>query len=381
MGHMLNNTLQDVLIRKARMQGYNTCWVPGTDHASIATEAKVVEKLSKDGINKSDLTREEFFNHALDWKNKHGGIILEQLKKIGASCDWNRTKFTMDNDMSQSVIKVFVDLYDKGLIYRGIRMVNWDPEAQTALSDEEVIYKEVKSTLYYIKYNIKDSKQTFVVATTRPETILGDSAICVNPNDKRYASLKGKKAIIPLLDREVPIIFDNYVDMDFGTGVLKITPAHDINDYQIGDKHNLETLDILNDDGTLNDNAIMYIGKDRFKVREEIALDLEKNEFLIKIENYKNKVGFSERTDSVIEPKLSMQWFCKMEDFSKPALHHVMNNDIKFYPSKFKNTYKHWMENIKTGVFLVNFGGDNKYQLFIMTEINLLLQKLKKKQF
>ena len=347
MGHMLNNTLQDVLIRKARMQGYNTCWVPGTDHASIATEAKVVEKLAKDGINKNDLTRSEFLNHALDWKNKHGGIILEQLKKIGASCDWNRTKFTMDNDMSQSVIKVFVDLYDKGLIYRGIRMVNWDPEAQTALSDEEVIYKEVKSTLYYIKYNIKDSKQTIVVATTRPETILGDSAICVNPNDKRYASLKGKKAIIPLLDREVPIIFDNYVDMDFGTGVLKITPAHDINDYQIGDKHNLETIDILNDDGTLNDNAGLYVGKDRFVVREEIAIDLESQGFLIKKEEYQNNIGFSERTNSVIEPKLSMQWFCKMKDFSKPALDHVMNNDVIFHPEKFKNTYRHWMENIK----------------------------------
>ena len=347
MGHMLNNTLQDVLIRKARMQGYNTCWVPGTDHASIATEAKVVEKLAKDGINKNDLTRSEFLNHALDWKDKHGGIILEQLKKIGASCDWNRTKFTMDNDMSQSVIKVFVDLYDKGLIYRGIRMVNWDPEAQTALSDEEVIYKEVKSTLYYIKYNIKDSKQTIVVATTRPETILGDSAICVNPNDKRYASLKGKKAIIPLLDREVPIIFDNYVDMDFGTGVLKITPAHDINDYQIGDKHNLETIDILNDDGTLNDNAGLYVGKDRFVVRDEIAIDLESQGFLIKKEEYQNNIGFSERTNSVIEPKLSMQWFCKMKDFSKPALDHVMNNDVVFHPEKFKNTYRHWMENIK----------------------------------
>ena len=347
MGHMLNNTLQDVLIRKARMQGYNTCWVPGTDHASIATEAKVVEKLAKDGINKNDLTRSEFLNHALDWKNKHGGIILEQLKKIGASCDWNRTKFTMDNDMSQSVIKVFVDLYDKGLIYRGIRMVNWDPEAQTALSDEEVIYKEVKSTLYYIKYNIKDSKQTIVVATTRPETILGDSAICVNPNDKRYTSLKGQKAIIPLLDREVPIIFDNYVDMDFGTGVLKITPAHDINDYQIGDKHNLETIDILNDDGTLNDNAGLYVGKDRFVVREEIAIDLESQGYLIKKEEYQNNIGFSERTNSVIEPKLSMQWFCKMKDFSKPALDHVMNNDVIFHPEKFKNTYRHWMENIK----------------------------------
>ena len=347
MGHMLNNTLQDVLARRARMMGFNTCWVPGTDHASIATEAKVVQKLASEGIKKSDLTREEFLNHAFEWKEKHGGIILEQLKKLGASCDWDRKKFTMDDEMSESVIQVFIDMYNKGLIYRGVRMVNWDPSAQTALSDEEVIYKEVDSKLYYISYNIKDSTEKLIIATTRPETILGDSAICVNPNDERYSHLLGKKAIIPLINKEIPIIFDEYVDMEFGSGALKITPAHDINDYKIGDKHNLETLDILNDDGTLNDNAIMYIGKDRFKVREEIALDLEKKEYLIKIENYKNKVGFSERTDSVIEPKLSMQWFCKMDDFSKPALHHVMNNDVKFYPSKFKNTYKHWMENIK----------------------------------
>ena len=347
MGHMLNNTLQDVLARRARMMGFNTCWVPGTDHASIATEAKVVQKLALEGIKKSDLTREEFLNHAFEWKEKHGGIILEQLKKLGASCDWDRKKFTMDDEMSESVIQVFIDMYNKGLIYRGVRMVNWDPSAQTALSDEEVIYKEVDSKLYYISYNIKDSTEKLIIATTRPETILGDSAICVNPNDERYSHLHDKKAIIPLINKEIPIIFDEYVDMEFGTGALKITPAHDINDYKIGDKHNLETLDILNDDGTLNDNAIMYIGKDRFKVREEIALDLEKKEYLIKIENYKNKVGFSERTDSVIEPKLSMQWFCKMDDFSKPALHHVMNNDVKFYPSKFKNTYKYWMENIK----------------------------------
>ena len=347
MGHMLNNTLQDVLARRARMMGFNTCWVPGTDHASIATEAKVVQKLASEGIKKSDLTREEFLNHAFEWKEKHGGIILEQLKKLGASCDWDRKKFTMDDEMSESVIQVFIDMYNKGLIYRGVRMVNWDPSAQTALSDEEVIYKEVDSKLYYISYNIKDSTEKLIIATTRPETILGDSAICVNPNDERYSHLLGKKAIIPLINKEIPIIFDEYVDMEFGSGALKITPAHDINDYKIGDKHNLETLDILNDDGTLNDNAIMYIGKDRFKVREEIALDLEKKEYLIKIENYKNKVGFSERTDSVIEPKLSMQWFCKMDDFSKPALHHVMNNDVKFYPSKFKNTYKYWMENIK----------------------------------
>jgi valyl-tRNA synthetase len=347
MGHMLNNTLQDVMIRRARMMGYNTCWVPGTDHASIATEAKVVKKLEKDGIQKSDLTRKEFLSHAFDWKDKHGGMILEQLKRLGASCDWKRTKFTMDNDMSESVIKVFVDLYNKGLIYRGVRMINWDPSAQTALSDEEVIHKEVSSKLYHITYNIEGNNENITVATTRPETILGDAAICVNPNDKRYTHLKGKKAIIPLIGRIVPIIFDEYVDISFGTGALKITPAHDINDYTIGDKHGLEIIDILNDDGTLNESAQLYIGKDRFLVREEIASDLEKNGFLVKIEEYQNKVGFSERTNVVIEPKLSMQWFCKMEEFSKPALEHVMNNDIKFHPAKFKNTYRHWLENIK----------------------------------
>ncbi len=347
MGHMLNNTLQDVLVRRARMMGYNACWVPGTDHASIATEAKVVQKLAKEGIKKSDLTRDEFLAHAFDWKEKHGGIILEQLKKLGASCDWNRTKFTMDDDMSESVIKVFVDLHQKGLIYRGVRMVNWDPSAQTALSDEEVIHKEVNSKLYHIAYNIEGSDEKLTIATTRPETILGDSAICVNPNDKRYMHLKGKKAIIPLVDRAIPIIFDEYVDIEFGTGALKITPAHDINDYQLGDKHGLETIEILNDDGTLNESAELYIGKDRFDVREEITADLEKDGFLVKTEEYQNKVGFSERTDAVIEPKLSMQWFCKMEEFSKPALEHVMNDDIQFHPAKFKNTYRHWIENIK----------------------------------
>ena len=347
MGHMLNNTLQDVMIRRARMMGYNTCWVPGTDHASIATEAKVVEKLANEGIQKSDITREEFLSHAFDWKEKHGGIILDQLKKIGASCDWERTKFTMDKKMSKSVIKVFVDLHQKGLIYRGVRMVNWDPSAQTALSDEEVIHKEVNSKLYHIAYDIEASDEKLTIATTRPETILGDSAICVNPNDTRYTHLKGKNAIIPLLDRVIPIIFDEYVDVEFGTGALKITPAHDINDYQLGDKHGLETIDILNDDGTLSEAATLYIGKDRFVVREEIAVDLKKKGYLVKTEEYQNKVGFSERTDAVIEPKLSMQWFCKMEEFSKPALDHVMNNDIQFHPAKFKNTYRHWMENIK----------------------------------
>ena len=347
MGHMLNNTIQDVIIRRARMMGYNTCWVPGTDHASIATEAKVVQKLAEQGIKKTDLSREEFLDHAFDWKNKHGGMILKQLQKLGASCDWARTKFTMDNDMSESVIKVFVKLHNKGLIYRGVRMVNWDPSAKTALSDEEVIHKDVNSKLYYISYNIKNSKEKITIATTRPETILGDSAICVNPNDKRYSHLKDKKAIIPLIEREVPIIFDDYVDIEFGTGALKITPAHDINDYQIGDKYALDIIDILNDDGTLNESAQLYIGKDRFEVRDEIALDLQKSGCLVKIEEYKTKVGFSERTNTVIEPKLSMQWFCKMSELAKPALKHVMNDDIKFHPSKFKNTYRHWMENIK----------------------------------
>ena len=347
MGHMLNNTLQDVLIRKARMQGFNACWVPGTDHASIATEAKVVQKLADEGIDKKDLSRDEFLNHAWLWKEKHGGIILEQLKKLGASCDWNRTKFTMDDDMNESVIDVFIDLYNKGLIYRGVRMVNWDPSAQTALSDEEVIHKEVDSKLYHISYEIENSEEKIIIATTRPETILGDTAICVNPHDKRYQHLKNKRAIVPLVNRNIPVIFDEYVDMEFGTGALKITPAHDINDYEIGDKHNLETIDILNDDGTLSEDAILYVGKDRFQVRKEIADDLKKNNHLVKIEEYKNKVGFSERTDAVIEPKLSMQWFLKMEELSKPALKHVMNDDIKFHPPKFKNTYRHWMENIK----------------------------------
>ena len=347
MGHMLNNTLQDVMMRRARMQGYNACWVPGTDHASIATEAKVVQKLASAGIEKNDLTREEFLSHAFEWKDKHGGIILEQLKKLGASCDWDRTKFTMDDDMSESVIKVFVDLYNKGLIYRGVRMVNWDPSAQTALSEEEVIHKEVNSKLYHIAYKIEGSDEKLTIATTRPETILGDSAICVNPNDERYTHLKGKKVIVPLVNRVIPIIFDEYVDMEFGTGALKITPAHDINDYKLGDKHGLESIDILNDDGTLSEEAELYIGKDRFAVRKEIAVDLKAKGYLVKTEEYQNKVGFSERTDAVIEPKLSMQWFCKMEEFSKPALEHVMNDDIQFHPPKFKNTYRHWMENIK----------------------------------
>jgi valyl-tRNA synthetase len=347
MGHMLNNTIQDVIIRKARMQGFNTCWVPGTDHASIATEAKVLKKLSDKGINKNNISREEFMVHAYAWKEKHGGIILEQLKKLGASCDWDRTKFTMDKDMNESVIKVFIDLFNKGLIYRGVRMVNWDPSAQTAISDEEVIHKEVNSKLYHISYNIKGSDEKITIATTRPETILGDTAICVNPLDKRYTHLKNKSAIVPLINREIPIIYDEYVDIEFGTGALKVTPAHDINDYNLGDKHNLETIDILNNDGTLNENAKLYVGIDRFKVREDIVVELANKGFLIDSEDITNKVGYSERTQAVIEPKLSMQWFCKMEELSKPALDHVMNDDIRLHPAKFKNTYRHWMENIK----------------------------------
>ncbi len=348
MGHILNNTIQDVLIRKARMEGKNACWVPGTDHASIATEAKVVNKLKEQGIDKNNLSRDEFLKHAWDWTNKHGGIILEQLKKLGASCDWSRTKFTMDDDMSESVIDVFIDLYNKGYIYRGVRMVNWDTKALTAVSDEEVIYKEVKSKLYYIKYAIKNENNNFIIiATTRPETILGDTAICVNPNDERYKSLIGKKAIIPLINREIPIICDEYVDMEFGTGALKITPAHDINDYEIGIKHNLESIDIFNDNGTLSSKAILFVGEDRFVVRNKIEQELQNNNNLHKVEDYINKVGFSERTDVPIEPKLSMQWFMKMDKLSKPALDAVLNDEIKFYPEKIKNTYKHWMENIK----------------------------------
>ena len=347
MGHMLNNTLQDVMIRRARMKGFNTCWVPGTDHASIATEAKVLKNLSEQGIKKEDLSRSEFMEHAYAWKDKHGGVILEQLKKLGASCDWPRTKFTMDQDMNESVIKVFVDLYNKGLIYRGVRMVNWDPSAQTAVSDEEVVHKEIKSKLYHISYDLEDSDEKITIATTRPETILGDTAICVNPKDSRYKHLKNKKAIVPLINRSIPVIFDDYVDMEFGTGALKITPAHDLNDYEIGDRHNLETIDILNNDGTLSEEAILYVGEDRFDVRKKIEQDLKEKGCLIKLEEYTNKVGFSERTDAVIEPKLSMQWFCKMEEISKPALDNVISDNIKIHPAKFKNTYRHWMENIK----------------------------------
>ncbi len=347
MGHMLNNTIQDILIRRARMQGYNACWVPGTDHASIATEAKVVKSLSDKGIRKEGLSREEFLEHAWKWKEHHGGIILEQLKKLGASCDWERTKFTMDHDLSQSVKKVFIDLHEKGLIYKGVRMVNWDSEAQTAVSDEEVLYKEIDSKLFHISYQIVNENEKIIIATTRPETILADTAICVNPKDKRYSNLVGKNVYVPLINRKIPIISDEYVDMEFGTGALKITPAHDINDYEIGYRHKLETIDILNNDGTLNEKAKLFVGTDRFKARELIVKELKKNNHLVKIENHKNKVGFSERTNSIIEPKLSMQWFLKMDKISKPALDNVINGNIKFRPKKFINTYKHWMSNIK----------------------------------
>ncbi|MDX8341376.1 valine--tRNA ligase [Draconibacterium sp. IB214405] len=347
MGHMLNNTIQDILVRRARMTGKNACWVPGTDHASIATEAKVVNKLNAEGIDKYDLSRDEFLKHAWEWTDKHGGIILEQLKKLGASCDWDRTAFTMDEARSESVIKVFVDLFNKGMIYRGVRMVNWDPAAKTALSDEEVIYKEMQGKLYYLNYKIEGEDEFVTIATTRPETILGDTAVCVNPNDERFAHLKGKRVLVPLINRSIPIIEDEYVDMEFGTGCLKITPAHDINDYEIGLRYNLPSIDIFNDNGTLNESAGLYVGEDRFDVRDKIVPELEKAGNLAKVEDYTNKVGFSERTDVIIEPKLSAQWFLKMEELVKPALENVMNDTISFHPPKFKNTYKHWMGNIK----------------------------------
>ncbi len=348
MGHMLNNTIQDVLIRRARLQGKNACWVPGTDHASIATEAKVVAKLKEQGIDKNDLTREEFLKHAWDWTNEYGGVILEQLKKLGCSCDWDRTKFTLDDDMSEAVIKTFVNLYNKGLIYRGYRMVNWDPEAKTTLSDEEVEYVEQNGKLYYINYKIEGSNEVLTVATTRPETILGDAAICINPNDERFTHLKGKKAIVPICNRVIPIIEDEYVDVEFGTGCLKVTPAHDMNDKALGDKHNLEVIDIFNEDATLNSFGLHYQGKDRFVVRKEISKELENLGCLPKVENHINKVGTSERTKAVIEPRLSDQWFLKMENLVKPALKAVLEtDDIKLYPKKIENTYRHWLENIR----------------------------------
>ena len=366
MGHMLNNTIQDILIRRARMEGKNALWVPGTDHASIATEAKVVNKLAAQGIKKTDLTREEFLKHAWAWTEEHGGIILKQLRKLGASCDWDRTAFTMDETRSKSVIKVFVDLFNKGLIYRGVRMVNWDPKALTALSDEEVVYKEEHSKLYYLRYYVVDDtdaaaepkegevihvdeqgRRYAVVATTRPETIMGDTAMCINPKDPKNRWLSGKKVMVPLVGRVIPVIEDEYVDIEFGTGCLKVTPAHDVNDYMLGEKYNLQSIDIFNDNGTLNEKAVLYVGMDRFDVRKQIEIDLQEKGLIEKVEPYTNKVGFSERTNVAIEPKLSMQWFLKMEHFAEIALAPVMNDELKFYPPKYKNTYRHWMENIK----------------------------------
>jgi valyl-tRNA synthetase len=347
MGHMLNNTIQDVLVRRARMLGKNACWVPGTDHASIATEAKVVNKLREQGITKADLTREEFLEHAWNWTEEHGGIILRQLRKLGASCDWDRTRFTLEDDLYDAVIDCFITLHERGYIYRGKRMINWDPEAKTALSDEEVIHREVQSNLYHIRYRIKDEDNWVTIATTRPETILADTAVCVNPNDERYLDLIGKTAIIPIVKREVPIIADEYVDMEFGTGCLKITPAHDPNDYELGQKHGLDVIDMLNADGTLSPEAGYYVGKDRFEARKLILDDLKAADQVVKVEEITNKVGYSERTDAVIEPRLSLQWFCKMKELAKPAIENVMNDEIQFHPAKFKNSYRHWMENIR----------------------------------
>jgi valyl-tRNA synthetase len=347
MGHMLNNTIQDVLVRRARMLGKNACWVPGTDHASIATEAKVVQKLRKQGITKADLSRDEFLEHAWEWTDEHGGIILEQLKKLGASCDWQRTRFTLEDELYDSVIDCFIELYERGYIYRGKRMINWDPEAQTALSDEEVIHREEQSEFYHVQYAIKGDDETVTIATTRPETILADTAVCVNPNDERFTHLIGKTAIIPVVEREVPIISDDYVDPEFGTGCLKITPAHDENDYEIGQRHDLEIIDMLNADATLSESAQYYIGKNRFEARKLIIDDLTESGQLLKTETIANKMGYSERTDAVIEPRLSLQWFCKMDDLAKPALQNVESDNIQFHPEKFKNSYRHWMENIR----------------------------------
>ena len=347
MGHCLNNTIQDILVRRARMQGKNACWVPGTDHASIATEAKVVQMLREKGIQKASLSRDEFLKYAWEWKEEYGGIILQQLKKMGCSLDWNRTSFTMDADYYKSVINVFIDLFHKGYIYRGRRMINWDPKAKTALSDEEVIFKEVQSKLYFLRYKIEGGDDFITIATVRPETILGDTAICVNPKDERYKHLHGKFAFVPLINRRIPIITDDYVTMDFGTGALKVTPAHDTNDYQLGQKHNLEVIDAMNDDGTLSEAAQLYIGEDRFEVRKKIIKELEQKGHLSKIEDYTNQIGFSERTDVVVEPRLSLQWWVDMKKISGPALDAVLNEEINFYPAKFKNLYRHWMENIK----------------------------------
>ena len=387
MGHMLNNTIQDILIRKARLKGFNACWIPGTDHASIATEAKVVNKLKNEGINKSDLTRDEFLKHAWSWTEEHGGLILQQLKKLGCSCDWDRTKFTLDNDMSESVIKVFVDLYNKNLIYKGFRMVNWDPEAQTTLSNEEVIYEEVNSKLFYIDYKIIGSNESITVATTRPETIFGDTAIAINPDDKRYSHLKNHKVLVPISEREIPIIFDEYVDIDFGTGCLKVTPAHSENDKIIGDKHNLEIVDIFNNDATLNDYGLHYKGLDRFDVRDKISKELKNIGALKSTKDHVNNVGKSERTKCIIEPKLSEQWFLKMDEISKPALNAVMSDEVKLYPKKFKNTYKNWMENVRDWNISrqlwwghqipVYYYGDSNDKYVVAENINLALEKAK----
>ena len=387
MGHMLNNTIQDILIRKARLKGYNACWIPGTDHASIATEAKVVNKLKNEGINKSDLTRDEFLKHAWSWTEEHGGLILQQLKKLGCSCDWDRTKFTLDNDMSESVIKVFVELYNKNLIYKGFRMVNWDPEAQTTLSNEEVIYEEVNSKLFYIDYKIIGSNESITVATTRPETIFGDTAIAINPDDKRYSHLKNHKVLVPISEREIPIIFDEYVDLDFGTGCLKVTPAHSENDKIIGDKHNLEIVDIFNNDATLNDYGLHYKGLDRFDVRDKISKELKNIGALKSTKDHVNNVGKSERTKCIIEPKLSEQWFLKMDEISKPALNAVMSDEVKLYPKKFKNTYKNWMENVRDWNISrqlwwghqipVYYYGDSNDKYVVAENINLALEKAK----
>ena len=390
MGHMLNNTIQDVLIRHARLLGKNACWVPGTDHASIATEAKVVAKLKEQGIDKNDLSRDEFLVHAWDWTNEYGGVILEQLKKLGCSCDWERTKFTMDDDMSEAVIKVFVDLYEKGLIYRGYRMVNWDPEAKTTLSDEEVIHEERQGNLYYLQYKIEGSDDTLTIATTRPETIFGDTAICINPNDERFVHLRGKKAIVPICNRVIPIIQDEYVDVEFGTGCLKVTPAHDENDKNLGDKHKLEVIDIFNDDASLNSFGLHYEGKDRFVVRKEIVKELEEKDVLVKTEVHTNKVGTSERTKAVIEPRLSDQWFLKMEDLVKPAIKSVLEDEeIKLFPKKFENTYRHWMENIRDWNISrqlmwgqqipAYFYGDGKEDFVVAENIEEALEKAKQK--
>ncbi|WP_034044399.1 valine--tRNA ligase [Wocania ichthyoenteri] len=391
MGHMLNNTIQDVLIRRARLQGKNACWVPGTDHASIATEAKVVAKLKEQGIDKNDLSRDEFLKHAWDWTHEYGGVILEQLKKLGCSCDWDRTKFTMDDDMSEAVIKVFVDLYEKGLIYRGYRMVNWDPEAKTTLSDEEVNHVERTDKLYYVKYKIEDEDGFITIATTRPETILGDTAVCINPNDERFTSLKGKKVIVPICNRIIPIIEDDYVDIEFGTGCLKVTPAHDVNDKEIGDRHNLEIIDILNEDASLNSYGLHHEGKDRVVARKDIAKELDDMEILVKTEDITHKVGTSERTHAVIEPRLSDQWFLKMEELAKPALKAVLdeNPEIKLFPKKFENTYRHWMENVRDWNISrqllwgqqipAYYYGDGKEDFVVADTIDVAVEKAKEK--